>query len=943
MLHMSRIILSVLFSFIFTFGFTQTGNIKGVILDTETGEPLGGVTIFVIGTYKGGFSDQTGKFEINDVKEGDYSIRFSFLGYAEKMYNGVQIVSGKTKDLEVKMSSAATTLGEVEIVGQRTLIDLESGQSTTLVSEEEIGQMTVKNVQEIVSMQVGVNETPDGIQIRGGRVYETAYLVDGISAQDPLAGTGFGIDVNASAIKNVEVITGGSGAEYGNGSSGVILTRIKEGSQSLQVNAKYYRDNLGFNVNQGPSWNTDEANISLSGPVPATKGKATFFLSGSAFIADEYYRSRANQLHSSLFTNNDSLWAPRQDNRWSNTVKLSVKLGKAWKLNLTNQHSLNINQSTRSLQIIGNDEVIRPGFQYRFSLDMDQANTYTHHSNLSIIGLKGLLNERWSSEFTVGRLFTNLRADANGRPFRTESVDQVFDPQSIVTAPIDIVNPGDSIVFVLPGPGLVNNGGIATLWHDHFVQEYTAKAKFNYSSKNKTHYMVMGLEHKEQTYQWIDITRPWVGAPIRINDTLTTPSSRLGSSSDFWRANPATGGLFFSDEIRYKGIIANLGFRFNYWAYGKFVDEAINDPSATIVDATREAYLDQTVPLFGRRWKARLLPKVNVSFPVTENNVLYFNYSHSMKMAHPRFIYAGLDPVFQDRSFLSNLGNPNINPEVTVGYEIGLKSQLTKDLGLTVTAYSNDKFDYIVSRRILVKDPTGRFVSKSFFVNQDYARVQGIEVALTRRIGDWFSGNISLSYSRAAGQSNSAAESAQQIEEQGFVNTSKELPLAWDRPIDLKTLLIFTPNENISIGNVSLKGFRMTVSATYKSGLRYTPFVFVRFNEDTGRPEYERDDTQRFGKTGSPWFWANAKLSRDFFIGENKKLSLSVELTNLTNYRSAAIVNGVTGRAYELGDPLPFGQRDPLFPTITDSGLPPFNPARYLAPRHTRFGLELAF
>jgi len=210
-----------------------------------------------------------------------------------------------------------------------------------------------------------------------------------------------------------------------------------------------------------------------------------------------------------------------------------------------------------------------------------------------------------------------------------------------------------------------------------------------------------------------------------------------------WKASPATGGLFFQDEIRYKGIIATLGMRLNYWAPGKFVDDAVENPEAPVLDAVRNDYQEETFALLGRRWKARLLPRINVSFPITANNVLYFNYGHSMRLPHPRFVYAGLDPVFQDRSFLSNLGNPNLNPEVTVAYEVGLKSQITKDLALTATAFYNDKFEYIVSRRIDVKDQTGTFVEKTFFINQDYARIRGLELALTRRIGEYFTGMIS--------------------------------------------------------------------------------------------------------------------------------------------------------------------------------------------------------
>ncbi|MFK7920531.1 MAG: TonB-dependent receptor [Bacteroidia bacterium] len=660
-------------------------------------------------------------------------------------------------------------------------------------------------------------------------------------------------------------------------------------------------------------------------------------------MSDDYFRVQADQLHSSLFPTNDSLFAPRQTNSWSHTAKLAWTIKPGIKLSVTNQHSLNINQSTRSLQIIGNDAVVTPGFQYSFSLDQDNGNTYTHNSNLTVVNLRGIINDQWSFDVSGGRLFTNLRADANGRPFREETVDQIYDPASIVTNPVDVFNPGQDVVYVFPGPGLFNNDGIATLWHDHYAQEYTLKSKFTFTSLNEVHYISIGQEHKEQEYQWIDVTRPWVGAPIKINDTLTTPSTSLGRSSDFWRVRPATGGIFFSDEIQYKGIIAVLGARLNYWAPGKYADAAVLNPDAPVLDATREAYTDQSFGLLGRRWKARLLPRLRVSFPVTENNVLYFNYSHAMRLPHPRFVYAGLDPIYSDRSFLSNLGNPNINPEVTVSYELGLKSQLTKDLALTMTAFYNDKFDYIVSRRVEVRDFTGRFVTKTFYINQDYARIRGLEVGLTRRVGNWFLGTLSGSYQIATGKSNTAAESALQIRQQGFVNTTKEQFLAWDRPFDVKLLMIMTPDSTNYIGNIPLEGFRVTLSSTFKSGLRYTPFALTGTNQETGRPEYERIDDQPFAKVGAPWFWADLMISRDFVLGPRSLFSLSFEMSNLTDYQSAAIINGVTGRAWEAGDPTPLSWRDPAYPDPQDRGTPPNNPARYLAPRQIMFGASLQF
>ena len=920
----------------------QTGSLSGVVKDAKSGASLASATVFIIGTYKGTYSNEDGSFSIKGIKPGDYSIRFSYVGYTEKVFNGVSIKAGETKRLEVEMIEVGTTTEEVIIEGKRGIIDLESGRSEAEVMADDIAQMSVKNVQEVVALQVGVSENPDGIQIRGGRVYETEYLVDGVSAQDPLAGTGFGLDVNAGAVQQVKIITGGGGAEYGGGTSGVIATTIKGGSKAYELTGAWRRDNLGFKVNEGMSWNTDEARLSLSGPVPFTKKKLTFFLSGNMYLSDNYFRSTARQLHSSLFKN-DSLWAPRQDNRWGNTLKLTWQLSPSFKLALTNQHSLNINQSTRSLQIVGNDAIVRPGFQYIYSLNLDHANTYTHHSNLSALNLRGILGKKWSINATLGRLFTNLRADANGRPFRNATLDRIYDPESIITGEIDVFNPNDDAVYVFPGPGLYNNGGIATLWHDHYAQEYTAKAIFSYKSKNKVHYLGMGWEHKEQNYQWIDVQRPWVGAPIQINDSLTTPSTSLGRSSDYWKVSPATGGFFFQDEIRYKGIIAKLGMRLNYWAPGTFADEAVQNPEAPVLDAVREAYQKQSLALLGRRWKGRLLPKVNVSFPVTENNVLYFNYGHSMRLPHPRFVYAGLDPVYQDRSFLSNLGNPSLNPEVTVAYEIGLKSQLTKDWALTLAAFYNDKFDYIVSRRIEVKDATGRFVEKTFYINQDYARIRGLETSLTRRIGNSLMATLSGAYQIATGKSNTAAESALQIRQRGFVNSTKEQFLAWDRPFDFKFNLAFTPDSTVFLGKFPLRGFRAAITSSYKSGLRYTPYQLVRENEISGRPEYEVIEDQPFARLGAPWFWLNARVSRDFFLNrrKGKYFSLSVEVENITNYKSTAIVNPVTGKAYEYGDPTPLSWRDPLYPDPQDGGLPPYNPARYLQPRHIWFGLEL--
>lgn len=924
----------------------DTGSLNGKITDASSGEELIGASITVVGTYSGGVSDYKGDYSISNIKPGDYQVKFQYIGYETKIFNGIKITKGKPLTLNVKLAVQSKAIGEVTIVGRKSQIDLEMAASEISIRKEDIASLNVRDVQEVIEMQAGVLKTQDGLQIRGARVYETEYIVDGISAQDPLAGTGFGVDVSSSSIEGIELITGGAGAEYGGGSSGVINTRIREGGDRFEISGNWQRDYLGNN-DIPTSFNTDRFELSIGSPVPFTKNKLTFFTNISAYFTDEYFGSTANQLNSSLFPSDPDFWAPRQTNSYTNTVKFAYELQPGTKLTLTNQHSLNINQNTRTLQIVGFDAILTPGFQYSRSLNLDNATTYTHHSNLTAINLNHLINKRWGLSVSLGRLFTNLRADANGRPFRTETVDQILDEDNIITNPIDIfdVFAPFGINFVLPGNGLYNNGGITSVWHDHYAEEYTFKSKATYIP-SKVHRLSFGLQLAFKEYQWVDVTRPWVGAPIQINDTLSTPSISIGASNDIWRVNPVDGGIYFEDKITYKGIIASLGLRMNFWAPGSFADDAVNDPNAPVIDQVREDYKRKTIEFMGLRWKARLLPKINVSFPVTENNVLYFNYGHSMRLPHPRFLYAGLDPVYQDRSFLSNLGNPDLDPEVNVSYEVGLKSRITNDLALTLTAYNNNRFDYIVSRSAIVNDQTGRPVTKTFYINQDYAKIYGIELGSQYRIDRFFQVFGNVAYQVARGKSNSARESALQIEQNGEVSLTTEQFLAFDRPWNINTGIVFTPDSTLPLAGMNLSGLSLFLSYQFTSGFRYTPQVQTGVN-DLGRPEYEIQNDRYLEEIAEPWHNFDFKATYNLPLGlkGGKGVSISVEIRNLLDHRNSQIINPITGRAYEYGDDVPNGWRDPRpeFNGPLETGFDPRNPARYLPPRQVLYGLAFRF
>lgn len=931
----------------------QTATLSGKVTDAGTGETLPGVNIILTGTTMGAISDFDGIYTISGIPAGEYNIQFTYIGYEKTLFTAQKFTEGEQKKLDVKLKTTVLTFDDaVVIYGDKPLVDVEDAKTSTTLTSKEIDLQPVRQIQSVVNMQTGVVQSADGVHIRGGRSYETGFYIDDVSARDPLSGTGFGIDIGTNSIAKIDVTTGGAGVEYGNATAGIVNTQTKSGDEKFEFNAGYKRDNFGFNETAGSTWNQQVMELGMGGPL-AFKKKLTFYTTLKTNFSDTFIPNSPNgagaaaeQVVSSLYPNTQ--WSPYQDNRWAGMLKLDYKFDPKRRLSFTYLKSITINQDYNMLRVTGNDVSFNPGYQFLFALQPDNANTYTHDTNLETIKWSQTVSNTLSYQITASRLYVKLRADANGAPWRPDVVNTEFDPESIVTYPATVFNPDDSIVFVNPGPGLYNNGGIATLWHDHYVLEYTIRASANIYSKDTRNKLFFGTELKPQEYQWIDITRPWIGAPIQLADGTYSQSYRLGDISDVWKVNPLSGALFISDKLKYLGLIAEAGLRLEYWFPGKFLDDAVADPTTTIADAFRDAYYNDSYGLGERRFKMRLLPKFSASFPIKENQVLFFNYGHSTVMPHPSYVYTGMDPYFADRSTLGFIGNPDLNPEVDIAYELGLKSSITSNDAINVTAFWKDKYDFITSSTVLIEDATGREVARTIRINSDYARVRGIEVAYLKRVQKWFSGSISLSYSIATGQSSSASEALGNILATGNSETSIETPLAWDSPIDAKTYLIFMlDNDKGAFGKTWVNKMTFYTEAIYRTGKRYTPYELTGYEAISGRPIYEivSDPVKRYSEIGASNFWLNITYKKWWDL-KTTQLAFTFELTNVINTLNTAIVNPVTGEAYTYGDPVPSEWRDPAFIDPRDPrsyGTPPDNPARYYEQRHLLLGLSWKF
>ena len=224
------LLLSTAILFIISVGFSQTGEIKGIVKNKK-GEPLFGAQVYVeIGGVKiGSVTDPDGKYTIKPLNPGVYTVLTSVVGYKNVKLKEVEIFSNKITYANMDLEILIKELEEFAVVGYEEII-----YEVPLISKDEphVMILTAKafekspqkfNPIEIVGTMPGVTVAANGkdVYVRGSRPQSTQFITDGIKSR-----TGE-IGIPGLAIGSIKVYTGGVPAAYGDVTGGVIVVETK--------------------------------------------------------------------------------------------------------------------------------------------------------------------------------------------------------------------------------------------------------------------------------------------------------------------------------------------------------------------------------------------------------------------------------------------------------------------------------------------------------------------------------------------------------------------------------------------------------------------------------------------------------------------------------------------------------------------------------------------
>lgn len=270
---MKLTLLNALLFFFLTVTLTaQNAKITGSLKIEGSLHSVSDAYVYLSGTSLFGISNAEGKFEINDVPAGDYTLNTSIIGYEESQHQ-ITISTGSELVLSLFVSEAINNLPLVKISSQSgtggLLGALNLPGSTHFISKKELQQFNTTNIHQILQNVPGVQiQEEDGFGLRPNiglrgtgseRSSKITILEDGIlAAPAPYAAPSAYYFPTVARMEAIEIMKGASQIKYGPFTTGGVINLIStsipnqfSGNLNLGVGSfgmRQLRANLGDKI-----------------------------------------------------------------------------------------------------------------------------------------------------------------------------------------------------------------------------------------------------------------------------------------------------------------------------------------------------------------------------------------------------------------------------------------------------------------------------------------------------------------------------------------------------------------------------------------------------------------------------------------------------------------------------------------------------------------------
>lgn len=270
MQYISRIISTAIALFTIFSLSAQTGLIRGNVYDKETGEPVIYCNVYLEGTTIGTTTDLDGFYTLPNVPVGTYKLQATFIGYDTASVDTKVFENGIVyKSLYINESSVS--LGVVNISAKKDRAKREVQISTVRVSPRQIkalpstgGEADIAQYLQIIPGVISTGDQGGQLYIRGGSPVQNKILLDGLNIYNPFHSIGFFSVFETELIKNVDVLTGGFGAEHGGRISAVVDIQTRDGSRKEFGGVASASPFMGKILLEGPLTKYEEGKTSTS-------------------------------------------------------------------------------------------------------------------------------------------------------------------------------------------------------------------------------------------------------------------------------------------------------------------------------------------------------------------------------------------------------------------------------------------------------------------------------------------------------------------------------------------------------------------------------------------------------------------------------------------------------------------------------------------------------